>query len=104
MTTPSGSRGLLATSKGGSSTSGSTSGWEGLQTTLASGSALSVLIEGAEEIRPHHPITCSSRQIALYEDGSMSCDHAATSPGDLRTQYAVNGSIAVLLLELAFKL
>lgn len=75
-----------------------------LQATLAAGSSCSVLLERGEAIHPHHPITCDSKEIALYEDGSMSCDHAKTGPADLRTYHTINGSIAYLILELASNL
>lgn len=47
----------------------------------------------------HHPITCGT-EIALYEDGSMRCDHATSSPDNLRNQDCINASIAILLFEL----
>lgn len=83
---------------------GSTPGSTSLQATLAAGSALSVITDGVEPIHPHHPLTCGSRQLAYHDDGSMSCDHAKTEPGDLRTRHAINGSIAYLIFELALNL
>lgn len=68
-----------------------------LQATLSAGSAES----GPNPVVPHHPITCACLNLAYHEDGSMECDHAKTLPHDKRTQHCVNGSIALLIIELA---
>lgn len=67
-----------------------------LQATLSAGSAET----GPNPTLPHHPITCSG-VLSLEDDMVMSCDHAKTQPHDSRTQHCVNGSIALLLIELA---
>lgn len=67
-----------------------------LQATLSASSASSV----HPVIQPHHPITCPG-QLALYEDGSLACDHARTDPGDPRVHDCLNHSVALLIVELA---
>ncbi|MCI0545561.1 MAG: hypothetical protein L0Z49_14140 [Actinobacteria bacterium] len=67
-----------------------------LQATLSAGSAES----GPNLVLPHHPITCTT-VLGLEEDGSMFCNHAKTPARDPRTQHCVNGSIALLIIELA---
>ena len=49
---------------------------------------------------PHHPITCPTT-LRYDENGSFACDHAEVEPGDLRTQYCIDHSIALLLIELS---
>jgi hypothetical protein len=49
---------------------------------------------------PHHPITCNSR-LRLEDDGSLCCDHTAAPPGDIRTQFCIDHSISLLLMELS---
>lgn len=67
-----------------------------LQATLSASSAMSPP-EGATI--PHHPITCGS-VLRYDDDGRFACEHAAVPPGDVRTQYCVDHSIALLLIEL----
>jgi hypothetical protein len=69
-----------------------------LQATLASSSA-----GDAVSPRPHHPITCVG-DLRLDGDGSFACEHTSMSPGDTRTQYCINHSVALLLIELALDL
>ena len=71
-----------------------------LQATLAASSAT-----GTWEpfILPHHPITCTG-SLTYDDDGSFSCEHSSVPPGDLRTQYCVDHSIALLLIELSREL
>ena len=67
-----------------------------LQGMLAASSA------GTSEISvvPHHPITCQT-PLRFHDDGRLSCEHATAPPGECRTQFCVQHSVAVLLLELA---
>lgn len=67
-----------------------------LQATLSASSAMSPP-EGLGI--PHHPITCGS-ELSYHDDGHFACEHAAVPPGDLRTQYCLDHSIALLLIEL----
>ena len=71
-----------------------------LQATLSLSSAT-----GPDEpgVRPHHPITCSSR-LRFEEDGTFACGHAEVPPGDARTQSCLDHTIALLLLELVQEL
>jgi hypothetical protein len=68
-----------------------------LQATLAASSAT-----GTRDpfVLPHHPITCAGR-LAYGDDGSFCCEHSAAPPGDVRTQYCIDHSIALLLIELS---
>jgi|GEM_PF-179564 len=66
-------------------------------------SASSAGTPSAEQPVPHHPITCNAG-LRYFEDGSLACAHATTSPDDLRTKYCVDHSIALLLVELAHEL
>ena len=68
-----------------------------LQATLSASSAMSPP-EGM--LVPHHPITCTS-DLSYAEDGTFACSHGAVPPGDLRTQFCVDHSIALLLIELS---
>lgn len=68
-----------------------------LQATLSASSAMSQI----PTIIPHHPITCSNEELRFEEDGTFRCIHANVGPGDIRTQYCIDHSIALLLLELA---
>lgn len=68
-----------------------------LQATLSASSATSTP-EGAP--LPHHPITCTG-VLHFEEDGTFGCDHVAVPPGDVRTQYCIDHSIALLLIELS---
>ena len=66
-----------------------------LQATLSSSSS------GAGEVlSPHHPITCNGG-LRLEGDGSLRCDHAEAPPGDIRTQFCIDHSISLLLMELS---
>lgn len=68
-----------------------------LQATLSASSAMSPA-EGAAI--PHHPITCTTT-LAFTDEGAFSCEHAAAPPGDVRTQFCIDHSIALLLIELS---
>jgi len=68
-----------------------------LQATLSASSAMSTP-EGAP--LPHHPITCTG-VLHFEEDGTFGCDHVVVPPGDVRTQYCIDHSIALLLIELS---
>jgi hypothetical protein len=67
-----------------------------LQSTLSSGTAMSSL--GSPT--PHHPITCAG-DLFFHDDGRFACEHAEVADGDERTVHCVQGSIAILILELA---
>ncbi len=54
-------------------------------------------------VSPHHPITCEGA-LRFGEDGTFSCDHAAAPPGDERTQFCLDLSLALLLMEAAQEL
>ena len=49
---------------------------------------------------PHHPITCPG-PLEYTEDGTFSCEHAEVPNGDVRTQFCLDHSIALLLIELS---
>ncbi|HYT39481.1 MAG TPA: hypothetical protein VEN99_08220 [Acidimicrobiia bacterium] len=66
-----------------------------LQATLSSSSSGT-----GEALSPHHPITCDG-ELRLEGDGSLRCRHAAASPGDVRTQFCIDHSISLLLMELS---
>jgi hypothetical protein len=51
-------------------------------------------------VLPHHPITCQS-ELRFHEDGRFSCEHATAPPGERRTQFCLEHSVAILLIELA---
>lgn len=65
-----------------------------LQATISAASAMT------ESVESHHPITCTSR-LYLHEDGRFECEHTVVPPGDIRTGFAVDHSIAILLIECA---
>jgi hypothetical protein len=66
-----------------------------LQATLSSSTS------GTGEIlAPHHPITCSGG-LRLEHDGRLRCDHSEAPPGDIRTQFCIDHSISLLLMELS---
>jgi hypothetical protein len=69
-----------------------------LQATLSASSATA----GPEisRVDPHHPITCAS-ELRLEPDGIFACDHSSVPSGDVRTQFCINHSLALLLIELA---
>ena len=71
-----------------------------LQPILSSSSALA---SPADEIRPHHPVTCSGA-LRYDEAGVLACDHAAVPADDRRTQFCVTYSISLLLIELVDQL
>ena len=75
----------------------SSDGGINLQATLSASSALSTP-DGSP--MPHHPITCTCSLI-FEEVGSFGCEHAEVPPGDIRTQYCIDHSIALLLIELS---
>lgn len=54
----------------------------------------------AEVYKPHHPITCAS-DLRYEEDGTLACEHIAVGPNDRRTQYCLDHSIALLMMQLA---
>ena len=66
-----------------------------LQATLSSSSSGT-----GDVLSPHHPITCNGR-LRLEEDGSLRCDHTEAPPGDVRTQFCIDHSISLLLMELS---
>jgi hypothetical protein len=66
-----------------------------LQATLSSSSSGT-----GETLTPHHPITCNGG-LRLEHDGSLCCDHSAAPPGDIRTQFCIDHSISLLLMELS---
>jgi hypothetical protein len=66
-----------------------------LQATLSSSSSGT-----GESLSPHHPITCNGH-LRLEHDGSLCCDHSAAPPGDVRTQFCIDHSISLLLMELS---
>ena len=66
-----------------------------LQATLSSSSSGT-----GETLTPHHPITCNGH-LRLEHDGSLCCDHSAAPPGDIRTQFCIDHSISLLLMELS---
>lgn len=71
-----------------------------LQATLSASSAT-----GPWEtfVMPHHPITCAGGLSYDYE-GNFCCEHATAPPGDVRTQYCLDHSVALLLIELSTEL
>jgi len=69
-----------------------------LQATLSSSSSGT-----GDALSPHHPITCNG-ELRLECDGRLACDHAAAPPGDIRTQFCIDHSISLLLMELSAQL
>jgi hypothetical protein len=69
-----------------------------LQATLSSSSSGT-----GETLTPHHPITCNG-SLRLEHDGSLRCDHTAAPAGDIRTQFCIDHSISLLLMELSANL
>lgn len=50
---------------------------------------------------PHHPMVCLGT-LRLEEDGTLRCPHNATTRGgDRFTKDCINGSVALLIVELA---
>lgn len=77
------------------------SGQVNLQATISA--STSATYEEVDIVRPHHPITCCNGGLYFDYEGEMSCDHAKAPPNNPRTQSALNHSLAILLLELAFE-
>jgi hypothetical protein len=69
-----------------------------LQATLSSSSSGT-----GESVSPHHPITCNG-DLRLEPDGRLRCDHSEAPAGDLRTQFCIDHSISLLLMELSANL
>jgi len=69
-----------------------------LQATLSSSSSGT-----GDPVSPHHPITCNSA-LRLETDGRLSCEHSAAPPDDIRTQFCIDHSISLLLMELSAEL
>jgi hypothetical protein len=69
-----------------------------LQATLSSSSSGT-----GETLSPHHPITCNGG-LRLESDGALHCDHTTAPPGDIRTQFCIDHSISLLLMELSASL
>jgi hypothetical protein len=69
-----------------------------LQATLSSSSSGT-----GETLTPHHPITCNG-QLRLEDDGALCCDHTEAPAGDIRTQFCIDHSISLLLMELSANL
>ncbi|MDQ1514205.1 MAG: hypothetical protein QOE80_35 [Actinomycetota bacterium] len=76
-------------------------GGSGLQEILSASSAL-VSTPGSA-VSPHHPVTCTG-ELSYDGDGRLACEHAAAPPEDLRTQYCLHYSVALLLIELVNEL
>ena len=66
-----------------------------LQATLSSSSSGT-----GEVLTPHHPITCNG-ELRLEDDGSLCCTHSEAPPDDIRTQFCIDHSISLLLMELS---
>jgi hypothetical protein len=69
-----------------------------LQATLSSSSSGT-----GENLTPHHPITCNG-DLSLEHDGRLRCAHSEAPPGDIRTQFCIDHSISLLLMELSANL
>ena len=69
-----------------------------LQATLSSATATAG--PRLPTVDPHHPITCAS-ELRLEPDGTFACEHSEAPSGDPRTQFCLNHSVALLLIELA---
>jgi hypothetical protein len=69
-----------------------------LQATLSSSSSGT-----GDPVSPHHPITCNG-PLRLEGDGRLCCDHTAAPPGDIRTQFCIDHSVSLLLMELSAEL
>jgi hypothetical protein len=69
-----------------------------LQATLSSSSSGT-----GEVLTPHHPITCNG-DLRFEVDGSLACNHSAAPPDDIRTQFCIDHSISLLLMELSAEL
>lgn len=71
-----------------------------LQATLSAASAVG---PWDNFVLPHHPITCGG-QLHYESDGTFRCEHAEAPPDDLRTQYCLDHTVALLLIELSREL
>ena len=69
-----------------------------LQATLSSSSSGT-----GQVLAPHHPITCNG-DLRLETDGSLRCSHSTAPPDDIRTQFCIDHSISLLLMELSAEL
>ena len=69
-----------------------------LQATLSSSSSGT-----GEALSPHHPITCNG-ELSFEDNGSLRCNHSEAPPGDVRTQFCIDHSISLLLMELSAEL
>ena len=69
-----------------------------LQATLSSSSSGT-----GETLVPHHPITCNGH-LRFEDDGSLCCDHTEAPPGKVRTQFSIDHSSSLLLMELSASL
>ena len=69
-----------------------------LQATLSSSSSGT-----GEHLTPHHPITCNG-DLSFEHDGRLRCAHSEAPPGDIRTQFCIDHSISLLLMELSANL
>ena len=69
-----------------------------LQATLSSSSSGT-----GETLTPHHPITCHG-DLSFEQDGRLRCAHSEAAPGDIRTQFCIDHSISLLLMELSANL
>ena len=71
-----------------------------LQATLSAASAT-----GPWEtfVVPHHPITCTGH-LRYETDGTFSCEHSSAPPDDIRTQFCLDHTVALLLIELSLNL
>ena len=69
-----------------------------LQATLSSSSSGT-----GETLAPHHPITCNG-DLRFEDDGRLRCDHTEAPPDDVRTQFCIDHSISLLLMELSANL
>jgi hypothetical protein len=69
-----------------------------LQATLSSSSGGT-----GETLTPHHPITCMG-ELRFEPNGSLRCDHSVAAPDDIRTQFCIDHSISLLLMELSAEL
>lgn len=68
-----------------------------LQATLSASSA------GVSDVNPHHPITCTSQLEIDIEAGEFRCEHVGVPLREERTVYALQHSVAILLIEEAVK-
>lgn len=68
-----------------------------LQATLSASSA------GAGSWEPHHPITCTGELEFDTEAGEFRCPHLGVPIGEERTVYALQHSMAILIIELAVR-